>query len=98
MVVLGGIALASPMIFPEVKRNMERSVKAEERQTLQNFVTNGLVGISESIMGWVERSVDDLPSLPRLDAQECMKRCICEAHNQPKKYGLTGLILQLFFP
>ena len=46
----------------------------------------------------VEKSVDDLPSLPRLDAQECMKRCICEAHNQPKKYGLVGLGLQLFFP
>lgn len=49
-------------------------------------------------MGWVEKSVDDLPSFPRLDAQECMKRAVCEAHHQPKKYGLTGLVLQLFFP
>ena len=49
-------------------------------------------------MGWIEKSVDDLPSFPRLDAQECMKRCICEAHNQPKKYGVMGLVLQLFFP
>lgn len=54
--------------------------------------------VSRSVMGWVEKSVDDLPSFPRLDAQECMKRSICEAHNQPKKYGLTGLVLQLFFP
>ena len=49
-------------------------------------------------MGWVEKSVDDLPSFPRLDAQECMKRAVCEAHHQPKKYGLTGLVLQIFFP
>lgn len=77
---------------------MGRSLKNEEKQGLANFMTSRLVGVSESIMGWVEKSVDDLPNLPRLDAQECMKRCICEAHNQPKKYGLTGLVLQLFFP
>ena len=75
-----------------------RSMNTEERQGLANLMTSRLVGVSESIMGWVEKSVDDLPNFPRLDAQECMKRCICEAHNQPKKYGLTGLVLQLFFP
>lgn len=66
--------------------------------SLSRLITNRLVGVSESLMGWVERSVDDLPSIPRLDAQECMKRCICEAHNQPKKYGAVGLVIQLFFP
>jgi len=73
---------------------------ADERQAqgIQGLLTRGLVGVSESIMGWVERSVDDLPSFPRLDAQECMKRSVCEAHNQPKKYGALGLALQLFFP
>ncbi|XP_054154266.1 uncharacterized protein LOC128952837 [Oppia nitens] len=80
------------------ERMMGRSMNNEEKQGLSNFVTSRLVGVSESIMGWVEKSVDDLPNFPRLDAQECMKRCICEAHNQPKKYGLTGLVLQLFFP
>lgn len=70
----------------------------EDRQGLNKFITTGLVGVSESIMSWVEKSVDDIPNLPRLDAQECMKRGICEAHNQPKKYGLMGLALQLFFP
>ncbi len=77
---------------------MGRSLNTEERQGISNFLTSRLVGVSESIMGWVEKSVDDLPSFPRLDAQECMKRCICEAHNQPKKYGIIGLVLQLFFP
>jgi len=77
---------------------MGRSLKDEEKLGLANFMTSRLVGVSESIMGWVEKSVDDLPNFPRMDAQECMKRCICEAHNQPKKYGLTGLVLQLFFP
>ncbi|RWS25648.1 DM4/DM12 domain containing protein-like protein [Leptotrombidium deliense] len=75
---------------------MARSI--DERQGFPGFLTNGLVGISESIMSFVEKSVDDLPSFPRLDAQECVKRCICEAHNQPKKYGVVGLMLQLFFP
>jgi len=98
IVVLGGMALVSPLLFPEFKRSMERSISPEDRQGLSNFITSRLVGVSESIMGWVEKSVDDLPSFPRLDAQECMKRCICEAHNQPKKYGMIGLILQLFFP
>jgi len=101
IVVLGGLALVAPVIFPEpYKRSFGRSFSellTEERQ-LQKFITSGLVGVSENIMGWVEKSVDDLPSFPRLDAQECMKRSICEAHNQPKKYGLVGLVLQLFFP
>lgn len=98
IVVLSGMALAAPLAFPEVKRSLERSLNADERQGISNFITSRLVGVSESIMGWVEKSVDDLPSFPRLDAQECMKRCICEAHNQPKKYGIIGLVLQLFFP
>lgn len=100
IVVLGGLALVAPLIFPEpYKRSMGGFLPylMEERQ-LQKFITSGLVGVSESIMGWVEKSVDDLPSFPRLDAQECMKRSICEAHNQPKKYGAVGLFLQLFFP
>ncbi len=77
---------------------MGRSLNTEERQGMANFLTSRLVGVSESIMGYVEKTVDDFPSFPRLDAQECMKRSICEAHNQPKKYGLIGLVLQLFFP
>lgn len=76
-----------------------RTINSENGNgSLSRLITHRLVGVSESLMGWVERSVDDLPSIPRLDAQECMKRCICEAHNQPKKYGAVGLIIQLFFP
>ncbi|XP_023235104.1 uncharacterized protein LOC111634539 [Centruroides sculpturatus] len=66
--------------------------------TKPNIFSNGLAGLSEYLMALVENSLDDLPSLPRLDPQECMKRSICEAHNQPKKYGLIGLIIQLLFP
>lgn len=76
-----------------------RTINSENvNGSLSRLITSRLVGVSESLMGWVERSVDDLPSIPRLDAQECMKRCICEAHNQPKKYGAVGLVIQLFFP
>lgn len=76
-----------------------RTINSENvNGSLSRLITSRLVGVSESLMGWVERSVDDLPSIPRMDAQECMKRCICEAHNQPKKYGAVGLVIQLFFP
>ncbi|UXI16698.1 hypothetical protein NH340_JMT02641 [Sarcoptes scabiei] len=76
-----------------------RTINSENGNgSLSKLITTRLIGVSESLMDWVERSVDDLPSIPRLDAQECMKRCICEAHNQPKKYGAVGLIIQLFFP
>lgn len=110
IVVLGGLALVAPVIFPEVRRRRSleevarqlgtnpATMSMEERQGIQGLLTRGLVGVSESIMGWIERSVDDLPSFPRLDAQECMKRSVCEAHNQPKKYGAVGLMMQLFFP
>ncbi|XP_035233000.1 uncharacterized protein LOC118204819 [Stegodyphus dumicola] len=64
----------------------------------QSFFSNGLNSVSEYLMSLVENSLEDLPSLPRLEAQECMKRSVCEAHNQPKKYGLIGLVLQLLFP
>ncbi|XP_054927627.1 uncharacterized protein [Dermacentor andersoni] len=40
-----------------------------------------------------------MPNLvPRMDAQECLKRTVCEAHNKPGRYGLLGIALQFFFP
>lgn len=61
IVVLGGLALVAPLIFPEpFKRSMGSDFRsflpmlAEERQ-LQKFLTQGLVGVSETIMGWVNR-------------------------------------------
>ncbi|XP_077524231.1 uncharacterized protein LOC144135439 isoform X1 [Amblyomma americanum] len=40
-----------------------------------------------------------MPNLvPRMDAQECLKRTVCEAHNKPGRYGLIGIALQFFFP
>lgn len=58
----------------------------------------GLQGRVESVMGWVERSVEHLPNFPRLHPQECVKRSICEAHNEPNKYGAIGLTLRVLFP
>lgn len=60
--------------------------------------TGGLQSRVESIMGWIERSVEHLPNFPRLHPQECVKRSICEAHNDPEKYGAIGFLLRLFFP
>lgn len=58
----------------------------------------GLQGRVESMMGWVERSIEHLPNFPRLHPQECVKRSICEAHNEPDKYGAIGFTLRLLFP
>lgn len=82
------------------KRNKRSTAPqpSDERLGLHDFISNRFMTMSESVMSYVERSLDNMPNLPRLEAQACMKRCICEAHNQPKKYGLTGLVLQLFFP
>lgn len=57
-----------------------------------------LQGRVESVMGWVERSIEHLPNFPRLHPQECVKRSICEAHNDPNKYGAVGFMLRLLFP
>lgn len=67
---------------------------------------SGGVGVSrfslqsrvDSMMSWIERSVEHLPNIPRLHPQECVKRSICEAHNDPNKYGAIGFILRLLFP
>lgn len=59
---------------------------------------NGLQNRLEYVMGWLERSVEHLPNFPRLHPQECVKRSICEAHNEPARYGAVGLTLRLLFP
>ena len=93
---------AVPLIENEIiqaHQMYKRSKRSgDERLSLHDFVSTRFMSLSESIMVWVERTLDNLPHLPRLEAQSCMKRVICEAHNQPKKYGLSGLLLQLFFP
>lgn len=58
----------------------------------------GLHGRVETVMGWIERSIEHLPNFPRLHPQECVKRSICEAHNEPAKYGAIGFTLRLLFP
>lgn len=70
---------------------------ADER-TLLFRAGSGLAGFSEFVMTRVDKGLEKFPSIPSLDPQECMKRSVCEAHNQPNKYGLIGLALQLLYP
>jgi len=84
--------------YKRSKRGGEESGGVSGRPSLHDFLSNRFMYVSENVMVWVEKTLDNLPNLPGFEAQSCMKRCICEAHNQPKKYGLTGLVLQLFFP
>lgn len=70
---------------------------AEQAQSILSRF-NPLQGRVDSIMSWIERSVEHLPNFPHLHPQECVKRSICEAHNEPTKYGAIGFILRLLFP
>lgn len=51
-----------------------------------------------SMMSWIERSVEQLPSFPALHPQECVKRSVCEAHLMPHRYGALGFALRFLFP
>lgn len=66
--------------------------------SFSRLITNQLIGYSEAMMNWVEHSVRDKKGLPTLEPKQCVLRCVCEAHSQPKKYGAVGLVIQLFFP
>ncbi|XP_077537693.1 uncharacterized protein LOC144149856 [Haemaphysalis longicornis] len=61
------------------------------------------VKLAQGVLDKSHRLMLDLagrvPNLvPRMDAQECLKRTVCEAHNKPGRYGLLGITLQFFFP
>lgn len=61
------------------------------------------VKLAQGVLDKSHRLILDLagrvPNLvPRMDAQECLKRTVCEAHNKPARYGLLGVALQFFFP
>jgi hypothetical protein len=69
-------------------------------QKLVQFAASsgGIQSRVEHMMDWLERSIEHLPNFPRLHPQECVKRSICEAHNEPNRYGAIGLALRLLFP
>lgn len=60
-----------------------------------SIFSGGFGGIAEYILTFAENSLDHLPSI---DGEECIKRSVCEAHSNPKKYGIIALPLQLLFP
>ncbi|XP_022708712.1 uncharacterized protein LOC111271921 isoform X1 [Varroa jacobsoni] len=85
----------------QVSINQQRRISQEKlHRAVSRFAATGrgIAGVTEYVMKAVDRSIDRIPSIPSLDPQECMKRSVCEAHNQPDRYGLLGLTLQLIFP
>ncbi|XP_064485622.1 uncharacterized protein LOC135398124 [Ornithodoros turicata] len=68
----------------------------EHQMALRKFSVNGFLRQSHEMLLKLVSSVPTL--LPRLDAQECLKRTICEAHNKPRQYGMLGQALQIAFP
>ncbi|KAH9383544.1 uncharacterized protein LOC144149219 [Haemaphysalis longicornis] len=101
----GALSMLFPLLMPGGGHagSAERSEPhlqqqpADER-TLLFRAGSGLAGFSEFVMTRVDKGLEKFPSIPSLDPQECMKRSVCEAHNQPNKYGLIGLALQLLYP
>ncbi|XP_076359825.1 uncharacterized protein LOC143252091 [Tachypleus tridentatus] len=94
---LGTMALLYPILSSLTAEDLDKFNEIDLRDA-GGFFSKSLTGISERVMTYVEQTLEELPSIPRLDAQECMKRSVCEAHNKPKKYGLIGILLQFFFP
>ncbi|XP_013782223.1 uncharacterized protein LOC106466476 [Limulus polyphemus] len=94
---LGTMALLYPVLASLGDKDLEKLNEIDLRDA-GGFVSKSLTGMSEKVMTYVEDTLEGFPSLPQLDAQECMKRTVCEAHNKPKQYGVLGLLVQLFFP
>ncbi|XP_064485620.1 uncharacterized protein LOC135398123 isoform X2 [Ornithodoros turicata] len=89
--LLGAVTLgAFGLLYPIVS-----GLPAISERTL---FSKGLSGMSELLMTRVDKGLEKFPTIPSLDPQECMKRSVCEAHNQPNKFGLVGLALQLLYP
>lgn len=89
--------------MPEFRQNNDNNKSKQTSFSLVRALINEMREITfrgqvEVAMGWIERSVERLPYLPRLHPQECVKRSICEAHNDPDKYGAIGFVLRLMFP
>lgn len=82
----------------KILMNVKRNSGLLQQFILPNSSLPGLQARVEYVMGWIERSIEHLPSFPRLHPQECVKRSICEAHNDPHKYGAIGFMLRLLFP
>lgn len=92
IIPIAALALPDQMQQQQQQRRRNGAIAAPLTQTLN---INARV---ESVMSWIERSVDHLPNFPRLHPQECVKRSICEAHNAPNKYGAIGFMLRVMFP
>ncbi|XP_076321909.1 uncharacterized protein LOC143231152 [Tachypleus tridentatus] len=97
LVGLGTMALLYPVLTSLETKDLEK-LNEIDLNDAGGFVSKSLTGMSRNVMAYVEDTLDGLPSFPQLDAQECMKRTVCEAHNKPMKYGVLGLLVQLFFP
>lgn len=93
--LLAAVVPLAALVLPGDSRKRRAGVATDEHSAASRFSLQARV---DSVMGWIERSVEHLPNFPRLHPQECVKRSICEAHNKPHDYGAIGFMLRLLFP
>ncbi len=75
-----------------------RTLKTEEKHSIFFSLQKQLENISEVLIDSIENIIESLPYFPRKKVQQCIKWCICDVHNMPKKYGLIGIIFRALTP
>uniref|UniRef100_A0A6B0V6S5 Putative secreted protein n=1 Tax=Ixodes ricinus TaxID=34613 RepID=A0A6B0V6S5_IXORI len=93
-----GLALVLWVLQPPVVAS-RLAIGDSQPRGVENFLMSAVQSLLEKSHTALLKLADRMPNLvPRMDAQECLKRTICEAHNRPGRYGIVGVALQLIFP
>jgi hypothetical protein len=82
----------------EIENGIGSNLRTEETHSIFFFLQKHLEVISEALINSVENTIESLPYFPRKKAEQCIKWCICDVHNRPKKYGLIAIIFRALIP
>jgi len=94
LATLAFLVLGSIAILPSLYSLFGLSTSGRSYNGMDNEI-GGEGGIAEYIVSFIENSLDNLPNT---NGEDCVKRSICEAHDEPQKYGFLALPFQIFFP
>lgn len=91
-VVIGLAVIFLPLLPAALGLVTSQTTGRSINDGFSSFMTNGFSDILYTLAD------NPFNGLPGIDPEECVKRCICEAHNGPSKYGWLAVPFQLFFP